>query len=354
MLRVTHLASVGEVLDALKADVPNNPFLREGSEDEYEWASDGELCRLIPTLSAPFSSPFIYRGQTSRFQPCVPGVFRGLPLLDHPQRLPRSDLARCFMHRVRLEEFLDALEGHPATAFAKEIGLARFPMALAQHYEMVTDRLDLTQNPDIAAFFATNYPGGDGGWVEEHGGVGVIYRLRVRDFWRSQSPDSPLEWIGRQALPRPGEQKAYTLQLPFGCDFESLPVEAFTFEQDQSWGRKLRSQFHEGRKLFPLDVMSEVAEGIRSARSMPLALVRRQLIRQGLSHEALERELEASAAYYSNEFGVSIEDRPTSVLSKNQLAKAEAGMCELTKGFVGYARPVSQASEEEMKAKGWV
>lgn len=106
----------------------------------------------LPSLASPFWSSFLYRGQVKRHPRCIPSVFRGLQFVDHPQKLTRRERAQCFLERVRLEEFLLALADHPAVAYAREIGLKMNCEALAQHYEMATDRLDLSQDPEVAAF----------------------------------------------------------------------------------------------------------------------------------------------------------------------------------------------------------
>lgn len=233
---------------------------------EYLWASDGSL---IPSMCQPFVSPFIYRGQVSRHSPCLPSVFRGLSKEADPVRgwesLSPSDRAKLFVERVRLEEFLLALQDHPASAYAREIGLRMQPFGLAQHYEMATDRLDLTQDHHVAAFFATNQRVG-GEWVPVEEGMGVIYRIHTESFFRNRPKH--FECVGKQFLSRPEQQKAFTLTLPLVCDFESLPVEIFTFRQDRLSALRLNDRFSGGLSLFPPDVMADVASEIRSEESI--------------------------------------------------------------------------------------
>ena len=146
--------------------------------------------------------------------------------------------------------------------------------AIAQHYELATDRIDLTEDHTVAAFFATNSRKG-GVWFPVNEGVGVLYRLQRSAFARHM--EANLECIGKQALPRPGEQKAYTLKLPLGCDFESLPIEIYTFRQDEVFGRALHERFDGGATLFPPDVMAEVADAIKAATSLSLDIASKLL-----------------------------------------------------------------------------
>lgn len=321
---VEHFESVDAVLDRIRADIPWNPFLSDDdSKVAYEWVADGGEGRLVPSLASPFWSPFLYRGQWQRWPRCIPAVFRGLQFVDHPQKLLRRERARCFLARVQLEEFLLALADHPAVPYARNIGLKMSREALAQHYEMATDRLDLSQDPEVAAFFATNVRADDGHWVPINEGTGVVYRLDISGHSRSlQSGD--LEWIGKQVLPRPGEQKGWTLRMPLGGDFENLTVDIFTFEQRKESGQRINEKFAGGKQLFPPDVLAEVAHAIRESKSVARSLVSRVLALQGCRGDFHRRELDASVGFFAEQFGVAVDAREPLSFSLRQRADAEA------------------------------
>lgn len=274
-----HLGSVNDALALFEEDLVGaqvcNDYRLHGID--YLWTSDGTL---VPSVGAPFVSPYLYRGQVARHQPCIPSVFRGLSSTDDPLSLPSADRSRLFADRVKLEEFVLAIEGHPACAYAREIGLRLQQYGLAQHYELATDRLDLTQDHRVAAFFATNELV-DGVWLPVERGVGVIYRLHTTSFQRHFK--DRLECLGKQAFPRPGEQKGYTLSLSLGTDFEALPVEVFTFDHAHACSAALNRQYEEGGALFPPDVMSEVAAAINEAPTLPRRLVEHLLASDQLS-----------------------------------------------------------------------
>lgn len=88
-----------------------------------------------------------------------------------------AERVRLFVDRVRLEEFLLALCDHPALDYAEQIGLRLQPYGLAQHYEMATDQLDLTQDHNVAVFFATNRRIGNE-WVRRW-----LLRLKCHPVW---------------------------------------------------------------------------------------------------------------------------------------------------------------------------
>lgn len=329
---VEHFESIDAVLDRIRTDIPWNPFLSD-SKIAYEWVADGSAGRLVPSLASPFWSPFLYRGQAQRHSPCIPGVFRGLQFVDHPQKLTRRERARCFLARIQLEEFLLALGDHPAVAYARDIGLKMSREALAQHYEMATDRLDLSQDPEVAGFFATNERAADGHWVPVNGGTGVLYRLDISGRYRSLQ-SGELEWIGKQVLPRPGEQKGWTLLMPLGGDFENLPVDVFTFEQRKESGQRINEKFGGSEWLFPPDVLAEVAQAIRDSKSVARSLIGRVLALQGCRGDFHRRELDASVGVFAKEFGIAVDDREPLSLSPRQRADAEAQTQRMKETFL--------------------
>lgn len=93
------------------------------------------------------------------------------------ESLSLAERVRLFVDRVRLEEFLLALCDHPALDYAEQIGLRLQPYGLAQHYEMATDQLDLTQDHNVAVFFATNRRIGNE-WVRRW-----LLRLKCHPVW---------------------------------------------------------------------------------------------------------------------------------------------------------------------------
>ena len=331
-MRSQHFESVDAVLDRIRADVPWNPFLRE-SKVTYEWVADGSEGRLVPSLASPFWSPFLYRGQVQRHYPCIPGVFRSLQVVRHPQKLTPRKRAQCFLARVQLEEFLLALRDHPAVAYARDIGLKMSREPLAQHYGMATDRLDLSQDPEVAGFFATNVRADDGHWVPINGGTGVLYRLDVSGRYRALQ-SGELEWIGKQVLPRPGEQKGWTLRMPLGGDFEALPVDVFTFEQRRESGQRINEKFGGGERLFPPDALAEVAQAIRESKSIARSLVSRVLALQGCPGHSHRRELDASVGFFAKEFNIAVDDREPLSFSPRQRAAAEAQTQYLKEAFL--------------------
>ncbi len=144
----------------------------------------------------------------------------------------------------------------------------------------------------------------------------------------------------RQALPRPGEQRAWTLRLPFGRDFESLPIEIFTFDHHAECGQRIAEKFDGGRALFPPDILSVLAEEIRSAPTIARSMLNRVLMGYGMSPEMCKTEMRAIGFCFLEEFGVSVTDRGILSLSPEQMAIAEEATQALANDFKGTVRAV--------------
>jgi hypothetical protein len=142
-----------------------------------------------------------------------------------------------------------------------------------------------------------------------------------------------LEWVGKQTLPRPGEQKAWTFRLPLDRDLEEYPVEIFTFEHRESSSRRLKEKFEGGRLLFPPDPLSELANEIKTSRSIARCLVSKVLVMQGCPSEIQQLELDATEQYFAREFGIAVVGREPITFTSAQLAAAQSRVDSLEYTF---------------------
>jgi hypothetical protein len=350
---VQHFASIAQALTACKADIEPNDLLAPGRK--FFWAKHGEdEFVLLPGSGPAFLSPFIYRGQVERHPRCVPVVFRDLAKTRDPRQLSQHDRAVAFVRRIRLAEFIAALHQHPAMTFSKELKLKVRPEALAQHYEMFTDRMDFSQDYGVAAFFATNRRTAKGTWVPMEEGQGVVYRLHypsLRRALEAHQRGDDLEFIGQQTWPRPGEQKAWTLRLALGRDLEEFPVDVFTFDHHREQGEVWNTHFSGGELLFPEDVLSEVAVTIRDTDSIALRFVSEVLTSFGLRGKLHKRELAASAPFLAQAFGLTVTDREPIGLTEQQLSTAHRRLADTKEAFLADigVRAVRTVTPEDLK-----
>ena len=143
----------------------------------------------------------------------------------------------------------------------------RFEMnlfGLTQHYYNKTSFIDLTSNPEVAAFFAvTEYkddtysPIGD----ENHEpGVLYYYCLDINEDFGNPvgTQEAPLSTIGLQVFPRSGRQRGFLYDLQADKNFNDVAkVNAIRFRHNVTIARRICSQFNEGSDLFPEDILAK-------------------------------------------------------------------------------------------------
>ena len=129
--------------------------------------------------------PFVgslFRGQNRRHLPMFPAIGRGLE--SKPGELwERSaiDQARIVLRVAQSWWFARELDHHPVTSHAGAQRVRLDRIALAQHYGIPTGYLDLTDDFDVAAFFATCRETPQG-WAPVEDGIGVVYRIELKDL----------------------------------------------------------------------------------------------------------------------------------------------------------------------------
>ena len=98
---------------------------------------------LIPAANM---YPFLFRGQTKDFGKCLPSIYR---------EEDKQSAAYLFLERLREVEFTELIKEHPVVkGFFNRHHFSVDYIGLAQHYGLKTDILDLTNNLDVALFFA--------------------------------------------------------------------------------------------------------------------------------------------------------------------------------------------------------
>lgn len=183
----------------------------------------------------PFAVDELFRGQTARHVPMIPSIARSLTTSDLGQmwRTPIADQARVILRLAQSWWFSRELDRHPIAQHARGQRLDLNPIGLAQHYGIPTGYLDLSDDFDVSAFFATCRET-KSGWQPVDVGTGIIYRVSVRAL---DDPFAQYAPLGPQSLPRPTEQGAWVAELPMCNAFEGWPgVSMLQFQHDQRLG----------------------------------------------------------------------------------------------------------------------
>jgi hypothetical protein len=215
--------------------------------------------------------PVLFRGQNRRHAPSFPSICRGFQrVVPRVSDLALDDQASLVINLAKSWWFCQELDLHPAMQWANSQSIHVDQIALAQHYELPTGYMDVSQSFDVAAFFATCYRDGLG-WHPISTGIGVMYRI---EYLKVEHPLSFASAIGLQPFPRPTEQWGWVIELQMGVDFESLPVVSrIEFKHDKAVSQHFLELFDHGKALFPPDPMSDVADTIKHSNTVPRDLI---------------------------------------------------------------------------------
>ena len=203
---------------------------------------------------------FLFRGESEFHSLCKPNLFRSPKQRRFTRELLKGQEMKLLMLSHPLVQLLDLGVELCGELYRFEMNL----FGLTQHYYNKTSFLDLTSDPQVAAFFATTkYDDKEDIYlpIEEKGSkIGVLYYYALdinQDFVeRMDGSKSPLSTIGLQVFPRSGRQKGFLYGFHPGENFNELAqVQAVRFYQRSDVSRRIWSAFDEGRTLFPEDIL---------------------------------------------------------------------------------------------------
>lgn len=211
-----------------------------------------------------------YRGQASSFSPSKPSLYR-----------EGMTAAKQFIERIRFEELKILLDDYPLTKLFREDFYALAPdgtphffplsidtLALAQHYGIKTELMDLTTDKFVAAFFATTDCKDDRYTpiVDKRKEKGVFYRYVHIDF--PMSGKSRLRAVGLQPLSRPGEQRGLVYEMSPDDDFNNIVTTTEEFEHDKDVSEFIFNYSNRSRKLFPINPIQNHIERICKSNTL--------------------------------------------------------------------------------------
>lgn len=230
--------SVFAVFDHLK---------EKGWSGFYHTAPYFEVMQLTDKqlVASPMPISPLYRGQSAIYEPCKASLYRG-----------QWSKLKKFERLLQLADFKKMLQANPQVKDLKDNGLIVNYEALAQHYGIATNMMDMTNSPLVASFFATTqYDAISDSYspILNYISMGIIYFSPMGDLscFSSRNRIWP---IGQEALKRPGEQRAFAMIMEENSNFEML---SFKFWHNREASLKVWELTQGGRILFPYDPMAE-------------------------------------------------------------------------------------------------
>lgn len=206
-----------------------------------------------------------YRGERKLYPHCYATLYRDL------------SEAEKFIERLKYCELSILIEDYPLTKmFRTDLGfpyngsiihvpLSIDALALAQHYGICTNLIDVTVDKWVAAFFACTFRDKDGVFHpvtdESQYGMFNIYFSSSMTF---PFNNSELSTIGLQPFSRPGEQAGYVVTMHEGEDFYDKCAIRIKFKHDARVSELVFNYTNRANKLFPQDVLEEKVEAIKA------------------------------------------------------------------------------------------
>jgi len=319
---------------------------RDSLSEELEWVNCGEDFPPGKLIPSNFSGG-LYRGQTEVYSSCCPRIYRGFPSVGRPRDLLLEYRTKFLAAQIKTMWFISLLQGHPAMHHARELKIQIDPVAVAQHYGMPTDYLDLTQSIEVAAFFGCCYEDKDRIWKPKSTGQGVIYRLSPVVSLEKRRLMAAL--IGLVTFPRPGEQQAWAIPVRMGFDFGKAPqVQTFLFNHTLEDSMHYLKMFDYGKTLFLEDPAADLADSVINSSEVPEDSLVQVLLRFGCLPENLEKTLKSFKKELKCYCNMDVKKEVSISFTNEQVKKIKFYLASRDADFRGKVHPV-----RSMGGGGW-
>lgn len=235
--------------------------------------------------------PFLYRGQQKEYNPCLPTLYRNDP----------TEI-QIFIERLRQVEFKFLLDNHPVVkSFFQKNTFKIDYTGLAQHYGLKTNIIDLTNDIEIALFFAMCQYNIERDCYEPATAEGIqeaILYVVVPTFHVNPEGDEFLEdkisVIGLQPFARPGFQKGFSYHIKRN---ECFNVLKYSFNYSKNDSEHYYEKFDKGEKLWFKDILAEKTKKIAFKSRFSVTTFNRtcdQYLPKGISKNKLKKLLNNS------------------------------------------------------------
>lgn len=202
------------------------------------------------------NNKFLYRGQAEFYSPCKPSLFR-----EKHKNYFVDDI-------IQMNELEILLQQHPLVKLFEEGFMLmnefiRFKInydGLSQHYYNKTPLLDLTNDMEVAKFFAvTTFDMDNDRYLPYDGdklGVLYYYDIKPDTFNYSKGRRYHIDAIGKQPFMRSGNQYGFLIDLEKDDDFNNLPeVRYVFFKHDPSITERIFKGSRSGDKYMPQEIL---------------------------------------------------------------------------------------------------
>ena len=269
------------IFDAFRVIAPSSPLLQLETETPQFFM---RTCKYDVINMGGYYSAFpgfptrLFRGEYKNYPTCKASIYRS------------NDPDDFIVDELRCLEFKNILMTFPQVQYAIQDRMKVDFLALAQHYELNTRMIDMTSEPEIAAYFAT-HQWDNGVAVPVESGIGCIRGFNA-PFLFAQNPK--FHMIGLQCFQRPGIQAAYGIEMEPDEDLNHRGWRVF-FKQNAEASRLIHLNFHLDEErmnhavnsraeteadvlstagwLFPQEEIADVAKMVKTCKTISRATV---------------------------------------------------------------------------------
>lgn len=210
-------------------------------------------------------NPIIYRGQNNDY-PFMSSSKR-YELFDGNERVRHS------IEWIKKQEFIRLISITPYIKRAKEFKVLDYTYdidteAIAKHYNLTSDYLDVTRDLMTALFFAYTYYNSEQGKVLPlpafDYNTPYLYVGDIKELY-DKAQDSVMD-IGFQPVPRAKAQKAMSINVSGNFDYIKSLFKKIELPKNPAIAKYVYNKFEEGRLLFPEDYATECANQVKESK----------------------------------------------------------------------------------------
>lgn len=288
-----------DIFEAIRHLENGNPFLNLKDKKDGYLVRDfhfnlmempnGTIGAFPPNMMFRF-----FRGEDDDYDlkyPCIPRIYRITDPIDKDADGNRNaDLI--MIDNLKIADFELVIKEFPQVKYAIEDYCDVDYRALAQHYALNTDLLDVTSDIAVAAFFATHTNIDDrrtNEYLAKEEGVGCI-RVYINPMIESEL--NPFRMIGLQPFQRLGLQCAFAVRMKKDENFSRLTAKVL-FKQDAKWNSKIHEAFYpHGRNILcPKEKICYVADLIKKSKSVSTIAIDKYCEENGFKKSVVETVL---------------------------------------------------------------
>ena len=299
-----------DIFEAIRQLLPNAPILNLKDCNTRGYLKRNVLFEAITmpnqkTTIFPRTgrNVWFYRGEKEDFPNCYPSLYR-----------TDNEFVIMF-NRLKTIDFMLLIKQFPPVYYARKNEINVDLLAIAQHYELPTDMLDLTSDISVAAFFATTYFDKDRGmYAPMSSGEGKIRsHLFIPDNDFLTKGISDFCCVGLQPFERPGRQCAFGIRLKQGQSFENVQTGlTVRFRHRKQQNEKILDIFgkEQYNSLFPKELITDVANKIKTTNCVTKMAIQQYCIQYGIEEGQVFQTLQ--------EHQIKISDTPVFRLTRKQ------------------------------------